>query len=112
MQFPTEYTTDFPTARKCQLGEPKPGLWASEVTGRPIPEWAHTFAGKVESTVDAKESLCHHSSVNGVAPPNPPPTAYMQVSRRSDNPSGHLCEPERSVAITVSPRICRRSPFS
>ena len=76
------------------------------------PEWVHTFAGWVGSTVDSKESLCHHSSVNGVAPPNPPPTAYMQVSQRSDNRSGLLCEPGRSVAITVSPRICRRSPFS
>jgi len=75
------------------------------------PGWAHTLAGWVGSTLEGKESLCHNASVNGVAPPKPPPLPYMQVSRRSDNRSGHVCEPERSVAISVSPRICRRSSF-
>jgi hypothetical protein len=89
------------------------GVRASRATDA---RWAHVFWSWVRSTLDAnaeegKEAPCHNSSVNGVAPPIPPPLAYIQASRRSDNPAGRLGEPGRSVAIAVGPRIWRRAPF-
>ena len=54
---PVQFPTDFPTVRKCQLGKPRPGLWASEVIGRPIPH-GHTPLRVARDRLWMAKSLC------------------------------------------------------
>ena len=79
---PVQFPTDFPTVQKVPARETKTGFVGVRSNRATDPAWPHTFAGCPGSTVDGKESLLHHSRVNGVAPPNPPPVAYMQVRWR------------------------------
>jgi hypothetical protein len=60
-----------------KTGKRHPG---SALDGQKQPHYQSVSRPGVRSAVGGQRSLCHNDSVNGIAPPNPPHLASVQLT--------------------------------